>query len=306
MAASPFPPLHCPVKVLVCAALLAACNDQGSDPPPLDSGDIRTFVTAEVAQQLAPEGSFPLLPPDPEPYPQISRERGAEIALAWARTYGRFFRPYLERDHGRRIDFDALRVVSPVWYAGAVYEPVPANVHPGYRNAFGPHYILYLGSEGEPVLGVSVAAFAQSYVDAKGLLADPARSGNEVIAYGVPPGWGFSMPVSPEQAVRIVGTASGARAAEPPDLINPHRDYHPYHAKWKVSLERPVAVRTRAGGGTRTTREIYVGSRGELLVPRTVQPNEGGRLLLENGGQHDLRRRVERPVLFEAVDVIHQ
>ncbi|HEX2078988.1 MAG TPA: hypothetical protein VHG08_14795 [Longimicrobium sp.] len=306
MATSLFPRLHRAAKVLVCAASLAACGDQPSNPQPLDPGDIRTFVTAEVAAQLARDGHFPLRDPDPEPYPQISREQAAEIALAWARTYGKFFRPYLERDHGRRIDFDALTLVSPVWYAGAVYEPVPPDAHPGYRNAFGPHYILYLGSGGDPVLGVSVAAFAQSSVTPQGLLSHPDHSGNEVIAYGVPPGWGFSMPVSAEQAVRIAGASSGARAAETPELINPHQDYHPYHARWKVSLDRPVTVRGRSDGGIRSTRVIYVGAHGELLVPAAVQPDEGRQLPLENGGRSGLRRRVERPVLFQAVNVIRQ
>jgi hypothetical protein len=306
MAAFRFQPPGPACRALVCVALLAACDDQASNPQPLDPGDIRTFVTAEVAEQLAPDGRFPLREPDAEPYPQISRERAAEIALAWARTYGRYFRPYLERDHGRSIDFDALSLVSPVWYAGAVYEPVPADAHPGYRNAFGPHYILYLGSGSEPVLGVSVAAFAQSYMDAEGHLADHGRSGNEVVAYGVPPGWGFSMPVSAEQAVRVAGASSGARVAEAPELINPHRDYHPYHARWKVSLDRPVTVRGRSDRVARSTRVIYVGARAELLVPVVMQPDEGGQLPLENGGSFGLRRRMERPVLFQAVDVIRQ
>lgn len=291
---------------LACVGLLAGCETQTSEPQPVAAGDIRSFVTAEVAGQLTPDGRFPPRNVAPEPYPQISHARAAEIALAWARTYGRFFRPYLERDYGRRIDFGALTVVSPVWYAAAVYEPMPPEAHVGSRNAFGPHYLLYLGHGGEPVLGVSVAAFAQSYLRSDGRLADHFESGNEVIAYGVPPAWGFSLPVSAEQAVRIAAAASGARAAEAPELLNPHRDYHPYHAHWKVVLERPVTVREHTTGAKRLTRELYVGRRGQVLVAAETQEETADRIALKNGATITLRRRPEHPVTFHTVDIISQ
>jgi hypothetical protein len=263
-------------------------------------------VTADLAAQLTGDGRFPLTGPALEPYPQISRETAAEIALAWARTYGKFFRPTLERSHGRPIHFDALQVVSPVWYAAAVYEAVPAAAPRGYRNAFGPHYLLYLGVTGQPVLGVSVAAFAESSINADGLLVDPPESGNEVIAYGVHPGWGFSMPVSAEQAVRIAALESGARASSVPELINPHRDYHPYHARWRVSLDRPIVVRPASGGPSRSTRELYVGAHGELMVAAAVQQDTAGPFPLNGGGRFHLRRRAERPALLEAANLIAQ
>lgn len=296
----PRPPLRSRAHLAVCCAILvAACEDQLSTPQPLNPGDIRGFVSADLAAQLTPDGRFPLAEAAPEPYPQISREQAAELAIAWARTYGKFIRPYLERDHGQRIDFDALRVISPVWYAAAVYDPAPSNAHPGYRNAFGPHYLMYLGVGEEPVLGVSVAAFAQATVT-DGRLVLPASSGNEVIAYGVPPGWGFSLPVSPEQAARIAATAGQARATAVPELINPHRDYHPYHARWKVTLDRPVNARLRSGE-MRATREVYVGAHGELQVPAAVQQEPGASFELEDGGRFSLQRRTDRPVLFEPV-----
>jgi hypothetical protein len=291
-----------PVALLLFLALLgAACDDPTLGPQPLYPGDIRTFVTAEVAAQLTPEGTFPLAAAAPEPYPQISREKAAEFAVAWARTYGSFMRPYLERDHGRRIDFHALEVVSPVWYAATVYEPVPAAAHPGDRNSFGPHYLLYLGTGSEPVLGVSVAAFAESYIDAEGNLADPPESGNEVVVYGVAPGDGFSAPVSPEQAAYITATATGARVAAVPELINPHRDYHPYLGRWRVTLDRSVSVRERSSNAVRSVRELYVAPDGELQIPAPVQQDSAGGFRLREGGTFSVRRRAERPVLFVPV-----
>lgn len=289
--------------LLTGALLCAACETHTADPQPLHPGDIRTFVSPDVAAQLTSAGTFPLSAAAPEPYPQITRETAAVIALAWARTYGRYFRPTLERSHGRRIDFDALTVVSPGWYAAAVYAAAPPGAHPGIRNAFGPHYILYLGVGGEPVLGVSVAAFAESYIDEEGLLADPPQSGSEVIAYGVPPGWGYSMPVSAEQAARIAATATRARVAAVPELINPHRDYHPYHARWKVSLERAVAVQTRSGA-SRRFNEIYVGAHGEVLVPADTQEDTAGSFPLSGGGRFGLRRRPDRPVSFVSANPV--
>lgn len=287
-------------------AVLAACEDPPSAPQPLHPGDIRAFVTADLAVQLTDDGRFPFAGPAQEPYPQISREKAAEIAVAWARTYGRFFRPTLERSHGRPIDFDALQVISPVWYAAAVYEAVPATAPRGFRNAFGPHYLLYLGVADQPVLGVSVAAFAESSINPDGLLVDPPESGNEVIAYGVHPGWGFSLPVSAEQAVRIAALESGARASSAPELINPHRDYHPYHALWRVSLDRTVVVRPPSGGASRSTGELYVGAHGELMIPAAVQQDTPGSFPLNGGGRFNLRRRAERPVLFDQAKLIAQ
>lgn len=287
--------------LLLGCPLLASCDRPPSAAQPLHPGDVRTFVTPAVAGQLTPEGRFPLVGPAPERYPQISPEKAAEIAVAWVRTFGSFFRPYYERDYGARIEFDELEVVSPVWYAAAVYEAVPEDASPAYRNAFGPHYLLYLGRQGVPVLGVSVAAFAGSSIGADGVLTHPPHSGNEVIAYGVAPGRGFSYPVSPEQAARVAATASGARVAAPPELINPHRDYHPYHARWKITLERPVEVRRRSGRGALVTPELYVGPRGELLVPAGAQEDAAGDLPLESGGSFTLRRRSGRPVVFEQV-----
>lgn len=283
-----------------------SCDGPPSAPQPLHPGDVKAFVTAGLAAELTPEGRFPPRAPDPEPYPQISRERAAEIAVAWTRTYGKFFRPTLERSYGGRIDFDALQIVSPVWYAASVYEAVPVDAPRGFRNAFGPHYLLYLGVGGRPVLGVSVAAFAESSINSDGQLVDPPESGSEVIAYGVHPGWGFSMPVSAEQAVRIAALESGGRASSAPELINPHRDYHPYHARWRVPLDRPIVVRPASGGGSRSTRELYVGAHGEIMVPAVVQQDLAGPFPLKSGARFGLRRKAERPVLFEAVKAITQ
>jgi hypothetical protein len=281
------------------AALLVsatACQDV-SAPQPLHPADLREHVVPSLAAQLTPEGRFPATAPEPQPYPQITAEEAREIALAWARIFGPYNRPYLEKGHGRAIDFAALEPVSPVWYAAAVYEPVEPELHHGYRNAFGPHYLLYLGQSGEPVLSMSVAAHTGVRVE-NGELVYPFESGNDVLAFGARHGQGFGFPVSPEQAVRIASIATGRRAAGAPVLLNPSREYHPPHARWRVTLERPVVART-ASGRRVETREFFVGLRGEVVVPTLMQPDTVGGYPLVDGLRLVLQRRADRPVAFE-------
>ncbi len=281
----------------------AACQDV-SAPQPLYPGDLREHLVPAVAAQLTPEGRFPGIASEPLPYPQITAAEAQEIALSWARTYGPFNRPYLEQGHGRAIDFAALEPVSPVWYAAAVYEPVAPDVDPGYRNHFGPHYLLYLGRDGEPVLSVSVAAFTEVRIE-NGEPVYPLESGNDVLSFGVRHGAGFGFPVSPEQAVRIASRVTGRRVAGAPVLLNPSREYHPPHARWKVTLERPVAART-ASGRRVEPRELFVGLRGEVVVPAALQPDTAGGYPLLRGGTLVLRRRAGRPVLFERATAVEE
>lgn len=286
--------------LLLGCSLLASCEGPPSAAQPLHPGDVRTFVTPGVAAQLTPEGRFALGGPAPERYPQITPEKAAEIAVAWVRTFGRFHARYLEGQHGRPIDFNRLQVISPVYYAAAAYDPVPENASAGARNAFGPHYLLYLGVRGEPVLSVSVAAFTQAWVHG-GELYVPRDYGGDVVGQGVSATMGFGAPPSPEQAVRIAGTAGGVRAAAVPELIMPHRDFMPHHARWRITLDQPMRVRERRTGRVQHTRELYVGLRGEMFVASPVQPGESDESADAAGQGFRLARREGRPVDFAPV-----
>lgn len=258
-------------RLCVAALLLtAACDEQVGVPRLLEPGDVRSVVTADVARSLGPDGKFPHPAVPDEVYPQISREGAEEIAVAWVRTFGKFFREEIEKGHGKRIDWAGLQLAPASYYAAGVYEPVERDALQAIRNAYGPHYMVYMVDREGPVLSLAVAAFTNATVD-DGRLVLPFSSGMEVVPNAVPGGQGYSMPVTPEQAVVLASRATAARVASAPELIMPGKGYHPQHARWRVTLDSPVNVR-RVSGGSNSTREVYVGLRGEITVPKMAQP----------------------------------
>lgn len=292
--------LRPPVIVAVLAIAAGCERAPTSSPTALLPGDLQPYTTDSLFAQLTPDGRFVLPPPAQERYPQVTRERAAEIALAWARTFGPYHLGELERRHGRRIDLNALQVGSPAYYATAAYEPVLPDVDPGLRNAFGPSYLLYLvSSDGTPVLTVGVAAFTGARVE-NGRLQYPMQSGGDVVAQGVSRVEGFSVPVSPEEAARLASLASGARAAKVPELVMPHRDFVPHYARWKVTLDRPVSARLNSGPVI-STDDVYVGLRGEVVIPSVAQPDGSDQLDPSTRESFRLVRRTMRPVVFEPV-----
>ncbi|HYR07939.1 MAG TPA: hypothetical protein VEQ60_09230 [Longimicrobium sp.] len=285
----------------VAAALfLPACDREAvSAPQPLDAGDIRSYVTPEIASQLSAETTFQLpSPPDSLP---VSPDEAKELALVFARRFGPSFRVTWERQHGREIDFESLRVGSPAYYAETPFASLPSDVHPAYHNLYGPYYMVYLVSaDGTPALIVAVAANTGAWIEG-GRIRFPVNYGNDFYVEGVRLGQGFYKPLSPETAVRRASESTGARVAAVPELQAPDEDYHPVHARWKVTLDRPVAARTRGSAQHQRVREVYVGLRGEFSVPAAVQPTERFRRNSATGGTLHVRIVPGRPVAFEAV-----
>jgi hypothetical protein len=285
---------------------VAACGaDSSSAPIPLDAADIRAYVSPAVAAGLDGQNRFPQAHPESEKYPQITGEQAAEMAVAFARTFAPYIRPYLERQHGAGIDFHSLEVVSPAYYAATPYRDIPEEMHPGLRNGLGPYYLVYLGRDGAPVLSVGVAAFTGAKVEG-GRLVLPVYSGADIEAQGVRRGEGFSMPFSPENAVRHVAAATGSRAAAVPELVMPDHEFVPQYARWKITLDRPVQAhvsRTRQG---RQTREVYVGLRGELSIPADAQPERITQVDGPTGRRFEVGRKPERPTAFERVTLAGQ
>ena len=281
----------------------AGCDDRLGSPRALDAGDLRAAITEDVARGLGRDGRFQFGPIPDEAYPQISPEHAADIALAWARTFGKYVRGEMERRHGKPIDFAALRVGSPAYYAAAVYEPVPRNVHPGFRNAFGPQYLVYLADEEGPVFSVAVAAFTEATVE-NGKLVLPAHGGMEVVPLAIPSGRGRYMPVTPEQAALIVSRATAGYIAAVPELFTPGRGYHPQHSRWKVTLERPVRAQGVSTGVVRATREVYVGLRGEITIPAEAQPAGTEIFDRDRKKMVPIPRRPARATAFERVTLV--
>ena len=286
-------------RAAVAALLLAACGDAIGTPQPLGTSEIRAALAVNVADQLEADGSFPLGPIPREAHPQISREQAGEIAVAWARTFGRYVREEMERKHGKPIDFGALRVGSRAYYAASPYEAAGEEAHPAVRNAFGPQYLVYLVDDEGPVFSIAVAAFGEAVVES-GMLKLPRLFGMEVVPAPIRPGRGFFAPVSPEQAAVTASRASGARVAGVPELIAPGSEHHAQHARWRVPLDRAVKARTR-DGEERVTRELYVGLGGALSLPSAAQSS--GAVFSSRSQPHPIRlaRRADRPVDYVSV-----
>lgn len=287
--------------LVTCGAALG-CNEQGAAPEPLWPEDVRPYLTAATAAELTPEGRFVLPPPPPEPYPQITAEQARELAVAWARTFGRYHSKYLERDHGGPIDFFGLEAAAPPYYAASSYEPVGPEAHPGMRNSFGPYFLVYLVDNGRPIINLAVAAFTESTVE-QGEMRMVVSKGGDFIHEAVPEGQGFVMPLSAERAAQIAAEATGSLVAAVPELVLPELRYSAHHARWKVLLDRPVNARLIRTGTVRMTSEVYVGLRGEVTIPAVVQPPGSAVYDPSRRVQVQIRRRAGRPVLFERVSI---
>jgi len=288
---------------MVGALLLWGCDhDVASSPEPLSAGDLRSYVTPELSGRLASGGTFQLAAP-PSGL-RVNPEGAKALALAFTRTFGPYFRTTLEKQHGREIDVDRLGIASPVYYADTPFGPLPEDIHPAYRNGYGPYYIVYLAStDGAPAVVIAVAAHSEAKVE-DGRITFPVNYGNDFYLEGVPLGEGFAMPLSPEQAVRRISEVTGARAAAVPELWRPNQGWHPVHSRWRVILDRPVAVQTRGSGQVQQVREIYVGLRGEFSVPSAVQPTGLVKPNIVTGGSVHVPIRSGRPVEFEAVSLL--
>lgn len=291
-----------PFPLLSIVLLVSACGEDLAAPPPLLPDNVRAYVSDELAAHLTANGTFVLPPPASEPYPQLTPDGSAELALVYARTFGPYLRDYLERYHGRSIDFATLRVGSPAYYASTPYAPTPDTVDAGARNAFGPYYLVYLvAPDGRPVLVAEVAARSEITIE-NGQLKFPLSRGSDVRLEAIAPGRGFMTPPSPERAVQIAGAAAGAHATAVPELLLPGRPFSPAYARWRVALDRPVVVRGRRTGLTRSLRELYVGVDGDLSIPEDTQPSFGSFTAL-NGETVRIGVRPGRPLAFESVTI---
>lgn len=279
-------------------AVLAACSDELAAPQALSPGNLRTAVTQEVALTFGAGDRFVLPDVPRETYAQVSGEEAAEIAVAWSRTFGQYVRGEFERLHGKPIDFQSLRVGAPAFYAHAAYEPVAADVHPGIRNGIGPQYLVYLVDDEGPVISIAIAAFNQARVEG-GRLILPSAGGMEVVPSPLPRDAGFNAPLSPEQAAALVNRATGVRVNAVPELVMPGRGFHPQHARWRVSLERPVPARVSSRAGDHPTSEVYVGLRGQITLAAQAQPAESSEFDPSTQRHYRVVRRPGRPVSFE-------
>jgi hypothetical protein len=296
------------------ALLLAGCSEPGITDP-TEPGDIRPYVMGAAADNLGPDGLFTYpAPVAPSSEPIISAERARELAVSFALSFGPALEQEWQQHHGRSFDFRKLQADTRVLFQSTPYELFPDGFHGAFRRIFGPYYLVRLGSEGRHRMNVAVSAYNTNVgIRPDGRLDRPMESGADFYERGLPIDTArrdVMAPLWPEAAVAHVYRLTGVRVSEVPEFVQTGWNRGPLGGAWKLTLERPVLVRTLSGSRTVEVRELYLGREGGrlLFIPAAEQPTE-----LQTGGWlsgSDEIVKVTLPILpgqptvFEEVSVV--
>lgn len=288
-----------------CAAalVLAACDEPDAHiaGPERAVQGVRRHLTSEAAAQIRSDGLFSLEKPSaPSDRAIISAERAGALALAYVKTYGPSLKTSWEAEHGAPIDLTTLRIGGRVAYAKTPYGDFPAGYHPAFAHAYGPYYLVPVNVGSEPVLLISVAAYAtQTGIDRRGFISRPVQSGAEFVSLGLPIDTTAFRRLSAEEAVELVGLSTGARIARIPELVRVAMPNAPASALWKITLDREVGVRSGARGAPARVREVYVGpERGRRLMVRGAGTPRSSKVpALRTGENEDHVELVDVPIL---------
>lgn len=277
-ALQPASPLRRFLAISVGLALLAGC-DWNTQPMEMSTvpADIARFVTGDAARGLNANGLFTLAPAAaPADLPIISAERAGELATAYVRTYGAHLQPGFRMYGAPDIDIARLQLDPRVLYAETPHELFPNVWDPSPRRHLGPYYIAHFLLAGRPALTVAVSPYAHDVgIESNGSVVRPVHVGGLFHHFPVvtdPNGRVRYRPVSPEDAVEMVATRTGALVTAAPRLLLKDSRYHPVTAQWQLKLDRPVSVKKKKGGEQFLVRELFVGPNGILAVPSAVQP----------------------------------
>lgn len=256
----------------VCAsAVLTSCDRRPSEiaGPDPSARNLGPYLAGSAAAAVGPNGLFSVsAPAGPLHRPIITAERAGELALAYVRSFGPSLKPAWEKDRGAVIDMARLEIVSRILYARTPYVAFPAGYHPAFERAYGPYYLVPLGSEETPELLVAVSAYATDVaITRQGTIKRPVQRGNEFVTRGIPADASRWRLVAPEEAVEITARTTGARVIRAPEFVRLGMPAAPGESAWKLTLEREIPVHAKAGGQSRV-RTIYVG------------PNSAGRLMI--------------------------
>jgi hypothetical protein len=185
-------------------------------------------------------------------------------------------RSSLERRHGAPINFKTLTSCGRPLYARSGLN-APQNIPDPYRRGYGNWWLVtFCDDAGSPSVSIAISALANDLTIQGGSLHFPWISGNEFVAVGVPLGHVGEYPMAPETAVEMVAQQAGKRIASVPELITPlSSDGPPQLARWRLTFEGPVTVRTNHG--QRTTNEVFAGPAyvgGSVVTTSVVAPEQ--------------------------------
>jgi hypothetical protein len=262
---------------MLAAVLLApACGDSGiTDPGTIQ--DVRPYVTGTAAASLNGKGLFVFPPPaSPSALQIMTPERARELAEAYVRTDGAFYKEDWEKWRGARIDLASLRADPRVLYVQSPFGLVPEGYHRSYTRELGPHYLVRMMSGREWVLYIAISAYAiEIEIDAAGKIQrPPIGRGGEFGVQPISSDTTYAQIFTPEQATILAGHLSRVRVSEVPVLVQQQMPYSPTISLWKVKLERPVRVHAAQSARTLDVSEVYIGPQKalRLQIPLPNQP----------------------------------
>jgi len=247
-------------KILLCSGLVvvgSSCDDAAEVVRPTPPTSVAAFVTAEAAANLDTDGRVILPGPLTQPYPQITESQARGFADAYRRIHLPHVIGVIERDRGGGIDVGKLRSCGRAYHVEPAIEPLPPNVLPAARRAYGPRWLItFCGSAGTPQVSVAVSAYATDLALENGRLIYPVEGGEFFFVAGIPIGQADGLPGQPESAIAWFAARTGIRISRVPHLVMLPRTW-PQLAYWKLELERPAMLRSLRAGKTRSVSTVY-------------------------------------------------
>lgn len=265
-----------PILLLAAALFGSACDGTRIT----DSGkveSVRRYVVGAAADNLNGDGYFQFpVPLSPSALPIMSAERARALAHANVQTFGAELKSEWEKLHGGPIDLSVLNADPRVLYVATPYALIPDDFHPSARRVFGPYYLVRIKTRNTTVLYVCVSAYAtEVQIDPQGTVRRPSLGrGSEFFMHAIPKDTSTLRLFTAEEAVVMLGSLTDVRVSEVPELVRREFPLSPAAALWKLTLERPVSVRTVTGSRTLETSELYVSpdTRARILIRSPVQP----------------------------------
>lgn len=250
------------------AIFIVACRDERAPTEPRLSS---AWLTGNAAESLAPDGRFRLQVVQRHPLSEISAAQASSIASIWTHTYGPWLRGTFEQDRTASVDPRRVKLCGRVLYADTPYQDLEATASHTIQTVFGPWWLVTLCDERGPAISVAVSGYATNLAVHNGTVTG---IGNEIFATGIPITLS-SVPMSPEEAVELAVSKTGARVSEVPTLVMGPRPSSPQTAKWLITLDRSISIRGVRSGITRRTNVILVGFE-DTWHTEAIQANDPG------------------------------
>lgn len=246
--------------------LLSACSEEHASLSPGGGAGVDQFVTGAAAEALDASGHFRMSAPPAADLPSISQTQAEELALALvhgAAPVGGLAGAEAER--GTPISWTELSVCRRTLYALSSWLPLDASIvaspyGAATQRGFGPHYLVSLCEHGAvPALTIAVSAYSTDLSVENGDLVYPRVGGSWFQWRGVPRSQEAELGVGPERAVRAAAQLTGRKVTAVPDLIIPdRRDGGVIDARWRISLDSLVTLRTKDSRESLTVGKVYV------------------------------------------------